>query len=62
MTALLTALLFFLASSTPPSDTPSEKESVLTEHVTVTAARLPAETEPLNRVPAHVTVIDRDAI
>lgn len=62
MTALLAALLLVLASPISTSDDPPEKESVLTEHVTVTAARLPVETEPLDRVPAHVTVIDREAI
>ncbi len=62
MTALLTALLLVLASPASTSDAPSEKETALTEHVTVTAATLPLETEPLDRLPAHVTVIDREAI
>ena len=54
--------------SEDPSDSDQEsgdetqRESVLTERVTVTATRLPDRPEPVEEVPAHVSVIGRDQI
>jgi iron complex outermembrane receptor protein len=44
------------------ADEPTAKEPVLTEQVTVTAGRLPAEPDDADRLPANVTVISREEI
>jgi iron complex outermembrane receptor protein len=52
------------SESEPESDdeTPRSPEPVLTERVTVTTTRLPDRPEPVEEVPAHVSVIGRDQI
>jgi iron complex outermembrane receptor protein len=64
MAAILAALL--LLSALPPPAAAAEdeaaRESVLTETVTVTEARMPDNAQALDRVPANVTVIDRERI
>jgi iron complex outermembrane receptor protein len=68
--ALLAALLLpagTAALAEPPEDEESAQRDdggpiVIEERLTVTDTRLRSEPESLNRVPAHVTVIDRDEI
>lgn len=51
------SILFLLPSTSDAEEPPPE---ILKEHLTVHATRLPDEEEPVDSVPAHVTVLTRD--
>ena len=60
--AILASLNGWTAAGEPESQAPQPDDATYTESVTVTADRLPDAPLPVERIPAHVTVIDREAI